>query len=120
MILKTSMTIDAYLQNAGLKSAGTTRRKQFIPLKTEPNPSFSADLASVRSSIPPESLEKKTGLTIADYLNQASTATSRGFFRNSTLRDGSIHPGRLNRFNHSPVPSNQVPPPPLQRPKALQ
>ena len=59
MIQKTSMTIDAYLQNAGLKSVGTTGRKQFIPLKTEPNPSFSADLASARSSIPPEINQKK-------------------------------------------------------------
>jgi len=109
MIQKTGMTIDAYLQNAGLKSVGTTGLKQFIPLKTDLNPSFSADLALVTSSIPPETTGKITGLTIADYLNQASTGPSRGFFRNSTIRDDSLHPGRLNRFNYPPVPSNQVP-----------
>ena len=108
MIQKTGMMIDAYLQNAGLKSVGTTSRKHFMPLKTKLHPSFSEDLASVTSSIPPETTGKKTGLTIADYLNQASTGPSGGG-RNSTIRDGSLHPGRLNRFNYPPVPSNQVP-----------
>jgi hypothetical protein len=41
MIQKTSMTIDAYLRHAGLKTAGTTGRKQFIPLKTGLNSTFS-------------------------------------------------------------------------------
>ena len=109
MIQKTSMTIDAYLRNAGLKSVGTTGHKPSIPLKTDLNPSFSEDLESATSSIPPESTGKKTGLTIADYLNQASTGPSRGFFRNSTIRGSSLHPGRLNRFNYPSVPSNQVP-----------
>ena len=109
MIQKTSMTIDAYLRNAGLKSVGTTGHKSSIPLKTDLNPSFSEDLESATSSIPPESTGKKTGLTIADYLNQASTGPSGGFFRNSTIRGSSLHPGRLNTFNYPPVPSNQVP-----------
>ena len=59
MIQKTSMTIDAYLRNAGLKSVGTTGRKHFIPLKTDLKPSFSADLASATSSIPPGDNGKK-------------------------------------------------------------
>ena len=109
MIQKTSMTIDAYLRNAGLKSVGTTGHKPSIPLKTDLNPSFSEDLASATSSIPPESTGKKTGLTIADYLNQASTGPSRGFFRNSTIRGSSLHPGRLNRFTHASVPSHHEP-----------
>jgi len=109
MIQKTRMTIDAYLRNAGLKSVGTTGSKRFLPLKTDLNPSFSEDFASATSSIQPESIGKKTGLTIADYLNQASTDASRGFFRNSTIRDGSLDPGRLNRFSHGSLPSKADP-----------
>ena len=109
MIQKTSMTIDAYLRNAGIKATGTTGRKHFIPLKTRLNPSFSEDLASATSSIPPESIGKKAGLTIADYLNQATTGASSDLFRNSTIRDGSLHPGRLNRFSHVSLPSKEDP-----------
>ncbi|MBR9984579.1 MAG: lytic transglycosylase domain-containing protein [Desulfosarcina sp.] len=117
MLQKTSMTIDAYLRNAGLKPVGTTDPKQFIPLKTGPNPSFSADLASVTSSIQPESIGKKTGLTIADYLMQASTGASRGFCRDSAIQDGSLDPGRPDRSGHAFVPSNDehTPPAPASR-----
>ncbi|MEE4112092.1 MAG: lytic transglycosylase domain-containing protein [Desulfobacteraceae bacterium] len=80
-------------------------------MKSERHPSFSADLASARSSIPPESIENKTGLAIADYLSQASTGTSTGFFRESTIRDGSLHISHLNRFNHAAVSSKQDPTP---------
>lgn len=109
MLLKTRMTIDVYLRNAGLKPVGTMGRKQFIPLKTDPNPSFSADLASARSSIPAESIEKKTGLSIADYLNQAPTGAPIGFFRNSTIRDSSLRADRLDRCSHAFVASNKDP-----------
>lgn len=112
MIQKTRMTIDTYLRNAGLKPAGTTSPKQFIPLKTDRNPSFSAKLASAKSSIPEASIGKTTGLTIVDYLTQASTAASIGFFRDSTIRDGSLQSGRLDRFGHALVTSNEDPTPP--------
>ena len=112
MILKTRMTIDTYLRNAGLKSVGTTSPKQFIPLKTDLNPSFSAKLASAKSSIPEASIGKTTGLTIVDYLTQASTAASIGFFKDSTIRDGSLQSGRLDRFGHALVTSNEDPIPP--------
>jgi len=95
------MTIDLYLQDAGLKSVGTTRRKHFFPLKNNSDPSFSKALASARSSTPSASVEKKTGMTIADYLVQATSGASRGFFRNSTIDDGSLDTGRLNRFSHA-------------------
>ena len=108
MIQKTSMTIDTYLRNAGLKPAGTTGRKQYIPLKTERNPSFSEDLASALSSNPSGSLGKKAGLTIADYLNQAITGASRGFFSNSTIHAGFLPPDRLNRFNPVCQPSKEI------------
>ena len=104
MIRNTSMTIDAYLRNAGIKPANTTSRKHFIPLKTRLNPSFSEDLASATFSNPPGSIGKKTGLTISDYQNQATAGASTGFFRNSTIRNGSLHPGRLNRFSNAIVP----------------
>ena len=104
MIRKTGMTIDAYLRNAGIKSVDTASRKKFIPLKTRLNPSFSEDLASATSSNPPGSIGKKTGLTISDYQNQATTGASTGFFRNSTIGNGSLHPDRLNRFGNAFVP----------------
>ena len=109
MIQKTSMTIDAYLRNAGLRSAGTTGRKRFIPLNTDPKPSFSEDLASATSSNPIESIGKKTGLTITDYQNHAFTGAPRDLFRNSALLDGSLYPSRLDRFNHASVPSKKGP-----------
>ena len=101
------MTIDAYLRNAGLKTAVTTGRKQFIPLKTGLNPTFSDDLASAISSNPSGAIGKKTGLTIADYMNQTTTGASRGFFSNSTIQAGSLHPDRLNRFQHVFQPSKE-------------
>lgn len=104
MIQKTGMTIDAYLQNAGLKPVGTTGRKHFIPLKVDRSPSFSEALASAKSYNPSESIEKKTGLTIADYLNQTFTGTSTGFFRNSTIQDASFHPGRLDMLGQPSLP----------------
>jgi hypothetical protein len=105
MILKTSMTIDAYLRNAGIKPVSTMGRKHFTPLKTSISPSFSADLQSEISSRPPESAGKKTGLTISDYLNQATTSSSRGFFGNSTIRNGSLHFGHSNMFSQASVTS---------------
>ncbi|WP_372683603.1 lytic transglycosylase domain-containing protein, partial [Desulfosarcina sp.] len=112
MVQKTSMTIDAYLRNAGLKPVGATGRKQFLPLKAGHNPSFSAELSSARPSIPIESIGKKTGLTIADYMSRASTRESNGFFRDSSSRDGSLDSGPLDRFSHAFVASNKDPAPP--------
>jgi hypothetical protein len=100
MIQKTNMTIDAYLRHAGLKTAGTTGRKEFIPLKTGRHSTFSENLALAISSNPSGAIGKKTGLTIADYMNQATRIASRGFFSNSTIQAGSLHPDRLNRFQH--------------------
>jgi hypothetical protein len=107
MIQKTNMTIDAYLRNAGLRSAGTTGRKRFIPLNIDPKPSFSEDLASATSLNPTESIGKKTGLTIADYLNHAFTGAPRDLFRNSALLDGSLYPSRLDRSSHASVASKK-------------
>ena len=105
MIHKTSMAIDAYLRNAGIKPVGTTDPKQFIPLKTHRNPSFSEDLVSAMSSETTESVGKKTGLTIADYLARATPGASSGLFRNSTIRNDTLHSGYLNLSSHAPVPS---------------
>jgi hypothetical protein len=103
------MTIDAYLRNAGIKPVGTTDRKQFIPLKTLRNPSFSEDLVSAMSSEPIEPIGEKKGLTIADYLARATPGESSGLFRNSTIRNGSLHPGYWSTFSHAPVPSKGDP-----------
>jgi SLT domain-containing protein len=107
------MTIDAYLRNAGLKPVGSTGSRQFIPLKADRYPSFSENLASARSAIPPESTGKKTGLTVADYLNQAETGVPTGFFRHSTIRGGTVQNGHLNRFNHTAVTPKEDPAPSL-------
>lgn len=104
MIQKTNMTIDAYLRNAGIKPANAAGRTNFIPLKTDTNPVFSEDLASAISSAPKDSrssVEKQTGLTIADYLDQATTRASARFFKNSTIHNGSLHPGSLDGFNQT-------------------
>ncbi|WP_319407379.1 lytic transglycosylase domain-containing protein [uncultured Desulfosarcina sp.] len=109
MIQKTGMTIDAYLRNAGIKPVGTMSRRQFIPLKTGTTPSFSEDLNSAISSNPPEAVGEKTGMTISDYLHRATANASGGLFRNSTLLNGSLHPGYLNTFSLIPVPSKGDP-----------
>ncbi len=100
MIRKTGTGIDAYLRHAGIKSVGTTRHKNFIPLKTDLAPSFSEHLTSEISSNPSGAIGKKTGHTISDYMNQATTGLSTGFFRNSTIRNGSFQPVSLNRFSN--------------------
>lgn len=93
MIQKTSMTIDAYLQNAGIKSASTANQKAFIPLTNSPAPSFSEDLTRAISSTPDGSTQKKTGLTISDYFLRAATRASPRLFNNSTICNGSLQPG---------------------------
>ena len=117
MIQKTRMTIDAYLRNAGLKPVGATGRQQLLPLKSDPNPPFSADLASARSSSPPGSIGRTTGLTVGDYLSQASARASNGLFSDSTILDDSLDSGRLDRFSHAFVASNGDPAPPASAPQ---
>ncbi len=112
MIGKTSMTIDAYLRNAGIQSASTTRSKHFIPLKPHRDATFSEGLASAIASNSAGSIEKKTGLTISDYLSQANSGVSTGFHRNSTIRSGSLEPEGLNTFNGARLPpkGDRLPP----------
>ena len=105
MIRKTSMTIDAYLRNAGIKPVSTTAHKNFIPLKTRLNPSFSENLASAIASKTTGASEKNTGLKISDYLNQATTGAATRFFRNATIGDTCLRPGNLNLFSNAPVSS---------------
>jgi Transglycosylase SLT domain len=109
MIQKTNMTIDAYLRNAGIKSAGTTNHKAFIPLKNRLAPSFSENLTTATSSNPSESIGKKTGLTISDYLDRATASASSRFFNNSTIRNGSLEPGGMNRLSNAFTASKERP-----------
>jgi soluble lytic murein transglycosylase-like protein len=109
MIQKTNMTIDAYLRNAGIKSAGTTSHKAFIPLKSRLAPSFAEDLTRAISSNRDESIGKKTGLTISDYLSRATASASNRLFTNSTIANGPPQPGVLNRFSSALAASKGKP-----------
>ena len=98
MIQKTNMAIDAYLRNAGLKSVQTTNRKDFIPLKSGPVPSFSEALGAATSPGTSGSNGKNKGLTISDYFKQAIPRASTDVFQTSTIRSNTLDPGRPDGF----------------------
>ncbi|BBO71963.1 hypothetical protein DSCA_58930 [Desulfosarcina alkanivorans] len=99
--MKTHMTIDAYLRNAGIKPATTAARRSSIPAKTGPDPVFSENLAAAISPVPENavgSTGKPAGLTLSDYRRQAVPPATARFFQKSTLMNGSPRPGGPKGF----------------------